>query len=273
MIHSVCISNCVGPTSPVPLKGDLKNCIYLAKHLGFDGVELHMRNPALDDYHEIADRAAEVGIKITHIGTGMACYADGHYLTNPDKEALKAAQQVLIDWLEAGKVCGGAGVMFGLMKGPLPDYKKREQYKDLLYENLLPVVDAAERCCCDFTIEGVNRFQADYLWDAYETLEFVERFKSDYVSVHLDTFHMNIEDKDMREAIMICGKKLGHFHFSDNDRCYPGHSRIDYKEIVDALYDVGYYENGVGGYEFNAIPDGVTAAVRGLAHIKQFERK
>ena len=272
MIHSVCISNCVGPHSPVPLKGDILNCIDHAKRLGFDGVELHMRNPDLDDYHQIADKAAELGMKITHIGTGMACYADGHYVTNPDLEARKAACDVLIKWLEAGKVCGGAGVMFGLMKGPLPDPKLRDKYKDILFEALQPVVDAAERTGCDFTIEAINRFQSPYLWTADETLEFVNRFNSKYVSVHLDTFHMNIEDKDLRRAIMICGDKLGHFHFSDNDRCYPGHSRIDYKMIVDALYDVGYYERGIGAYEFDAIPDGVTAAVRGLAHIKQFER-
>ena len=66
--------------------------------------------------------------------------------------------------------------------------------------------------------------------------------------------------------------KLGHFHFSDNDRCYPGHGHIDFKEIVDALYDIGYMEHGVGAYEYDSIPDCITSARLGLEHIKQFIR-
>ena len=58
---------------------------------------MHMRNAKLNDYHsKYADR---LDMKVTGIGTGMACYADGHYLTNPDKMARKEAQQVLIDFL------------------------------------------------------------------------------------------------------------------------------------------------------------------------------
>lgn len=272
MIMSLAISDCVGPGSPCPLKGNLLQCIDHAKRLGYDSVELHMRNAKLNDYYEIADYAARLDMKVTTIGTGMACYADGHYMTNPDKEARKEAAQVLIDFLEAGKIVGGAAVMFGLMKGPLPDPRLREQYKDILYESLLPVVEAAEKFGCDLTIEAINRFQADYLWTADETLDFVNRFKSDRVTVHLDTFHMNIEDKDVERAIRICKGKLGHFHFSDSDRCYPGHGHVDFKMCMETLYDIGYAQNGIGGHEYNADPDGVTAAVKGLQHIQQYLR-
>lgn len=273
MIMSLAISDCVGPSSPVPLKGNLLQCMDHAKRLGYEGVELHMRNAKLNDYYEIADYAARLDMKVTTIGTGLACHADGHYLTNPYEEARKEAQQVLIDFLEAGKIVGGAAVMFGLMKGPLPDSKLRDKYTDMLYESLKPVVEAAEKFETDLTIEAINRFQTDYLWTADETLDFVNRFQSDRVTIHLDTFHMNIEDSDMERAIRICKGKLGHFHFSDSDRCYPGHGHIDFKMCVDTLYDIGYMEKGIGGHEYNADPDGVTAALRGLAYINQFIRK
>lgn len=272
MIHSVAVSELVGTNYYSPLKGDIKTCMKQAAELGFDGVELHVRSPKEYDYAQLRDYASELGLKITTIGTGMACHYDGHYVTNPNSIARAEAIKVLNEFMEAGKQSGSAAIMFCLMKGPLPDPKLREFYKGILYEALLPVVDTAERLGVDLTIEAANRFQSPYLWSTDETLEFVERFQSERVTIHLDSFHMNIEDGNMRESILKCKGKLGHFHFSDNDRCYPGHGHIDFKEIVDALYDIGYMEHGVGAYEYDSIPDCITSARLGLEHIKQFIR-
>ncbi len=135
---------------------------------------------------------------------------------------------------------GGADVMLAIMKGLFPDGADRDEYKNIFYESLLPCVELAEKLGNDLTIEAANRFECPYLWTADETLEFVNRFDSDRVTVHLDTFHMNIEDKDMEAAIRMCKGKLGHFHVSDNDRRSPGHSHVDFKMCIDTLYDIGY---------------------------------
>ena len=276
MIQSITISDCVGPYSQCVLKGDILQCIDHAKRLGYEGVEMHMRNAKLNDYDRIRDYADRLGMKVTGIGTGMACYADGHYLTNPDKLARKEAQQMLIDFLEAAHTLGDTVVLFGLMKGPLPDKdpRTREKYKDILFESLKPVIEAAEKFGNDLTIEAINRFQADYLWSADETLEFVNRFDSPRATIHLDTFHINIEDKDMERAIRICKDRLGYFHVSDSDRAHPGHGHFDFKKCIDILYDIGYDRPGRGvlGHEYNADPDPVTAAVGGYELIRQFLR-
>jgi len=271
MLHSIAASELVGTHYYSPLKNDFLTCIDQAAKLGFDGIELHVRSPYAQDYKQLKDRADRKGIKITTIGTGMACHYDGHYLTNPDAVARRKAIQVLKDFVVAAKDCGHAGVMFGLMKGPLPEINQREMYKNILYEALLPVVDVCEKEDCDITLEAVNRFQAAYLWSTAETLDFVERFQSKHVTIHLDSFHMNIEDKSFRDSILSCGQRLGHFHFSDSDRCYPGHGHIDFQEIMQALYDVGYLGNGVGAYEYDSIPDSMTSARLGLENIKQCE--
>ncbi|MGE4276685.1 MAG: TIM barrel protein [Lawsonibacter sp.] len=272
MIHTVGITDQVKLNYPAPIQGELLTCMDTAARLGFDGVEIHMRNPAAEDPCRLADEAAKRGLRITTIGTGMACYADGHYMTNPDLAARKDAEKVLSSFFYAGQVCGAKAIMFGLMKGPLPDPQMREQQKDILYEALLPIVDTAERTGVDLTIEAINRFQSSFLWSTDETLEFVNRFKSDRVTIHLDVFHMNIEDDGFYKNILKCGKRLGHFHFTDNDRCYPGHSRMNFKEIYDALYDVGYAPNGIASHEYNPVPDSETACKKGLAFLKQFER-
>lgn len=273
MIHSVAISEMVGTNYYSPLKGEIRECMKQAAELGYDGVELHARSPKQHDYAALRDYADSLGIKITSIGTGMACHYDGHYLTNPNSIARKEAIEVLNQFMETGKICGDAVIMFCLMKGPLPDPKLRDVYKGILYESLLPVVDTAERLGVDITIEAANRFQSSFLWSAEETLDFVERFQSERVTIHLDSFHMNIEDISFRDSILKCGKRLGYFHFSDNDRCYPGHGHIDFEEILLALKDVGFTKNGIGAFEFDSIPDCMESARRGLAHIKNLESK
>ena len=270
MITTLSVSDVVPKAAPCPLKGDLKWCMDKAKEIGYDGIEIHARNPRLLNGKELGEYAAKTGMLITTIGTGMAYAADGYNLTHPMEYRREEAINVVKGFLTVGAEMGGADVMLAIMKGALPDPSEREKYKNIFYESLLPCVELAEKLGNDLTIEAVNRFECPYLWTADETLEFVNRFDSDRVTVHLDTFHMNIEDKDMEAAIRMCGDKLGHFHCSDNDRRYPGHSHVDYEMCINTLYDIGY--KGALGFEYWADPDGETAARLGLEHIKQFLR-
>ena len=270
MIMSVTATDCAGPNSPCMLKGELFQCMDHARRLGFEGVELHMRNAKLNDYHELAEFAKMNEIKVTSIGTGAAYSMDGYNLTAPDKESRKEAGQVLIDFLEAGHTLGGAAVMLGLMKGRFPNPKEKEKYMNILEETLKPVVEAAEKYECDLTLEAISRFWTDCLWTAEETLDFVNRFDSDRVTVHLDTFHMNIEEKDMEQAIRICKGKLGHMHLADSNRLYPGAGHFDFETCINTLYDIGY--DKAAAFEYDAKPTGIEGAMKGLAHIKQFLR-
>lgn len=61
MIQSITISDCVGPYSQCVLKGDILQCIDHAKRLGYEGVEMHMRNAKLNDYHRIKEYADRLG--------------------------------------------------------------------------------------------------------------------------------------------------------------------------------------------------------------------
>ena len=271
MIHSVGITDQIGLGYPSPIQGEILSCMDLAAKIGFDGVEIHMRNPEKEDPYFLAEEAAKRGLCITSIGTGMACRGDGHYMTNPDLVARKEAEKVLKSFFKAGKICGAKSIMFGLMKGPLPDPKQRDKQKDILYEALLPVVETAEETGVDLTIEAINRFQSTFLWSTDETVEFVNRFESERVTIHLDMFHMNIEDDGFYRNIVKCGKRLGHFHFTDNDRCYPGHGMLNFKEVYSALYDMGYAPNGVAAYEYDPVPDYETAARRGFEYLKMIE--
>jgi sugar phosphate isomerase/epimerase len=68
----------------------------------------------------------------------------------------------------------------------------------------------------------------------------IKKFKSDYFNIHIDTYHMNIEESDCREAILKAKGKIGHCHIADSDRWYAGHGHFDFKQVLEALKEINY---------------------------------
>ncbi|MBQ9941839.1 MAG: sugar phosphate isomerase/epimerase [Christensenellaceae bacterium] len=92
----------------------------------------------------------------------------------------------------------------------------------------------------DLGMEILNRFENYLLNTAKEGVEFVEQVGLPNVKVMLDTFHMNIEEESIGGAIRTAGKHLGHLHTGECNRMVPGKGRTPWKEIGEALKEVGY---------------------------------
>jgi len=89
-------------------------------------------------------------------------------------------------------------------------------------------------------LEPLNRFETDFINTCDQGLKMLDAVGSPALKLHLDTFHMNIEEKDQAAAIRKAGKRLGHFHACGSDRGTPGNDHIDWKGIARALKDVKY---------------------------------
>lgn len=83
-------------------------------------------------------------------------------------------------------------------------------------------IKEAERLGVLLAFEVIDRFESDWLNTVDEGLKLLDSFGSDALSLHLDTFHMNIEEPDCAESIRKAGKRIGHVHVADSDRWYPG---------------------------------------------------
>ena len=94
-------------------------------------------------------------------------------------------------------------------------------------------------------MEPLNRFETDFINTCDQALEMIADVNSPALLVQLDTFHMNIEEKNQAAAIRKAGKKLGHFHACGSDRGTPGNDHIDWKGIAAALREVGYNKDVV----------------------------
>ena len=89
-------------------------------------------------------------------------------------------------------------------------------------------------------IEPLNRFETDFINTVGQGLRMLEAVNNPALKLHLDTFHMNIEEKNQAAAIRLAGQHLGHFHACGSDRGTPGGDHIDWPGISAALKQVGY---------------------------------
>jgi D-psicose/D-tagatose/L-ribulose 3-epimerase len=120
---------------------------------------------------------------------------------------------------------------------------QRRQEWEWSVTGLQQAAAAAEREGVRIALECLNRFETDLLNLAQQAVWLVEDINSPAIGVHLDTFHMSIEEKDQGEAIRATGRHLKHFHACENDRGTPGSGQVRWDSVRGALRDIRY-----GGY-------------------------
>ena len=92
----------------------------------------------------------------------------------------------------------------------------------------------------DFCLEVVNRFETHILNTAEEGMRYLKDVDCDSVKLLLDTFHMNIEEDNLADAIRLAGDKLGHLHVGEGNRKLPGTGHLPWNEMGKALNEIGF---------------------------------
>jgi D-psicose/D-tagatose/L-ribulose 3-epimerase len=208
------------------------------KAMGFDLLELGVEQPGDWDPARTADTLAEHGLG----ASVCAAMGSGRDLTDP---ALVAATQEYVRYCIDAAAAIGAAVVAGPLYTPTGktwqmDAAARAATIDRLVAGLVPLVDYAGERGVKLGIEPLNRFETSFLNTAEQTMDIVDRLDSPAAGVLLDTFHMNIEEKDQAAAIRLVGDKLVHFHACGSDRGTPGADHIAWDAIAAALRDTGY---------------------------------
>jgi D-psicose/D-tagatose/L-ribulose 3-epimerase len=209
-----------------------------AKAMGFALLELGVEQPGDWDPARVAEilAAHDLGASV------CAAMGPGRDLTDPT--TIASTQDYIRFCIDAAATIGST-VVAGPIYTPVGktwrmDEAERRATRDRLVEALRPLADAAGARGVRLAIEPLNRFETSFLNTAAQTLEVVDRVASPAVGVLLDTFHMNIEEKDQAAAIRLVGDKLVHFHACGNDRGAPGADAIPWPAITTALHEIGY---------------------------------
>ncbi len=222
------------------------------------------------DFHPFVDKIADLGFDILEVNGGtianmsaaerksLKAHADEKNVTlsycvglpaeyniaSADKTVSAAGVAYLKKMATAiGEMGGGqlGGILYSYWPATLPAGETdKRPYFDRSVANMKEAVKAAEDNQVFFNMEVVNRFEQFMLNTCEEALEYVDAVGSPNARIMLDTFHMNIEEDFIDDAIVKAGGKLGHLHIGENNRMPPGYGHIPWTEIGAALRKIDY---------------------------------
>lgn len=251
--------------APIILRGTICENLRRAAELGYDAIEVHLRETQELNFAELERVQTECGTKVSMLITGRLFTQGGYSLLNPDPENARYAKSAMKRYMDMAQRLG-AGVVLGWAKGNLsPDVDRNREMKRLA-DILSELCEYGKTRGVAFNIEAINRYECNYFCTGIEIADFIRKYRIENCFVHLDTFHMNIEEADMLETIRRCEGVLGYFHLADNDRRYVGHGSLNFKEILRTLRETGY--KGYLTLECLPEPDGETAARRTLQTLR-----
>ena len=252
-------------TSPLVLRGDLISSIAAAKQLGYDAIEIHVIDAATFPTEQIKEALEKNQLRISTIVTGRIFTERGRCFTSPDPENRDAAMEELYRYIDlASDLSATDGVIIGWVKGNRRD---DPGFDELLAGQLRKLGLYAAEKGQTILIEVINRYETNLFNTAEELIRFIREWNLPNCKVHLDTFHMNIEEDDMPAAIYASGDLLGYLHVADSSRHVPGSGHLDFMPVFRALKEVGY--RGTISLECIPYEDRIATGARGLAYLTE----
>lgn len=215
--------------------------------LGYDILEFQAQ-PLLDmtddECRSIKNYADERGIKLSY-SLGLNPKYD---ISNRSAEVRRGGVKYLSDIVRKIAVMEGelfSGVTFA--GWGIPDHFVDEKEKEDMFcrsvDSMKQVMKIAEKEGVTVCCEAVNRFESPLINTAAEAIRYADMVDSSNIGIHLDTYHMNIEENSIGDAIRLVGKRLRHFHTGENNRNVPGRGHLNWDEIFGALRDIGYQKD------------------------------
>jgi len=218
-------------------RNDIDFAISNSSRLGFDLIEIPILNP----YKFDADYTKKVlGINKIKAVTSLGL-SDETDITSDDPQTRKNGERLLSKALEMTfKI--GAKYMGGVLYSALKKYNN-PPVKDALnnsVEIIRNLCNQAKNKGITIGLEPVNRYESNLINTASQAMDFIKLSECGNLFVHLDSYHMNIEEASYKESISLCGDKLGYFHIGENHRGYLGAGHINFVEIFTAMKKIKY---------------------------------
>lgn len=209
-----------------------------AKSLGFDGVEIPITNPSNVNVSKTRRALEDAGIGCT-VSAGMS----------RRNSILSASKQVRMKGIKYLKQCVdisaelGSDVVSGVLYGAwgvLVGRGRTDEEWDRSVAAFKEVCTYARGKQVDLALEPLNRFEVYFLNTAIDAVKYVRAVDEPNAKIQLDTFHMNIEEKNFYDPIVEAGDLLAHFHACENDRGVPGSGHVNWDEVYKGLAYIKY---------------------------------
>lgn len=264
---------------------DVLQYVPAVKEYGYDGVELPLMSPDEFDLTKVKKLLNQYKLQCT-CGTGM----------NPNRDISSENIEIRQNGIEHLKKCIDicneleCDCLGGVLYAPWGQLKKRSEAKNDIKRSLEALCDMGEyagKRGVVLAIEILNRYESYFVNTVSEGKEYLKQINNKNIKLHFDTFHSNIEEKNIYSAIVEGGKDIYHMHFCENNRGVPGSGNINWNEVKRGILDIGYdrwitlenfvmSECGVGkdvNIWRNIDKDGSTAACEGIKFMKNLFRE
>ncbi len=219
---------------------DVRRLAPKVKRMGFDILEVAVEDPGLIDPETVKAALDHNGLQ------GIICGAFG-----PDRNICSSKPQFVanakayIRWLVDAAFIIGSPVICGPMysavgKEHLEDPAARSAEWDCAVEGIREMAKYAAPKNIRLAMEPLNRFETDMINVVSQGLDFADQVGMDNVGLHLDTFHMHLEERSSADAIRRASDRIFHFHACENDRGIPGTGQVHWNDVATALKEVSY---------------------------------
>jgi D-psicose/D-tagatose/L-ribulose 3-epimerase len=218
-------------------KDQCREAIKNSAEAGYGLIEIPALDPKSIDVEHTKATLKEFGLKGA-CSLGLSFDAD---INNDDSEIAKRGEARLMDALNVVEQLGGdylGGVIFSALgKYKFPPTKKA---RDNAVAALKRLAIAAQAKGITLGLEPVNRYESNLLNTGSQALEMIKDIGEPNVVVHLDIYHMNIEEQDLVSPVLEAGNKLGYVHIGASHRGPLGTGNIDFDSFFGALAKIGY---------------------------------
>jgi len=208
------------------------------KKTGYDGVEIPLFDGDAEHYKKIKKELDNLGLGCTAV---TVVNAETNPIS-PDASIRKAGLERIKWALDMTSVMGGdllAGPYhsaLGVFSGQPPTADERKRAVEVLTQ----AADHAQKVKVKIAIEYLNRFDCYFLTNALDAKNLVREINHPYFGTMYDTFHANIEEKNISQAIASMEDTYIHVHISENDRGTPGSGHVHWDETFKALRKAKY---------------------------------
>ncbi len=235
------MNNAIGVHASVWVGGwtpdDQAQAIVSSRAAGYDYLEIALLDPWSVDVPSTRVLLADNGLAVN----GSLGLSDDTDINSESEESVAAGERLLrqavdvIGGLEGEYLCG---VIYSKMGRYLTGPTERARANAIA--TIGRVADHAADSGVRLGLEVVNRYETNLLNTARQAVDFVAEVDRPNVFVHLDTYHMNIEEPDMTTPVLACGDRLGYVHIGESHRGYLGSGSVDFGGFFRALASIGY---------------------------------
>ncbi|MFV0407438.1 MAG: sugar phosphate isomerase/epimerase family protein [Propioniciclava sp.] len=215
----------------------LRRSIEGTAQAGFDLIELPLMDPSSFDANLARRMLDDAGLQVT-ASLGLTAETD---LSSDDPAIVAAGEQELETCLDLVATMGGK-VLCGVIYSAMRKYLQPATEKGIAHSQaaLARLSEKAAERGIRLSLEVVNRYETNVFNTGRAGLAFLDGVGSDNVSLHLDTYHMNIEESDMWQPVLDADARLGYVHIGESHRGYLGTGSVDFHNFFRALDRLGY---------------------------------